>query len=481
MEAMTLKCSSCGHTVSADKKFCPECGADLSEQKEKKRKSRKKILIAALTVGLAAAAVFAFFSIGNSKFTPAGTVTAFQDAVENGDTGKLEGLLMTSDEALDVGQEEANALIEYLNGHPDKMDQLLEKLNRDAWIIEESGGKETGSSDEYFASLTLVPEGKGWLLFDDYKLEVIPAYIDMYTNNEEIALTAGEFSGNIPADSEEGIVFGPFLPGTYPVTATFDNTYVIKEVEEEVELFMVRQQEVVHSFDLKVEEVTVSVPEDDFRLVIDGQETDTVLSEGEQSVGLLPIDGSVGLSVKKSFPWGELESPEFALEGKGQYFDRDVMISFTDDEMDTLLQQFNETFRLYQQALSERDSSLLGDGATANYKSDLEEQIKEVNEEKPDYTGKLIETKYNMKRIEHPEYDEELEAYTMRFWIHRKYHEPNVTLGWLFRDTDKDEYTRTGIFTAVYDEEDEMWKIDSYKNDYYVIVTSEEKIYEIEN
>ncbi|WP_407668376.1 TcaA 3rd/4th domain-containing protein [Oceanobacillus damuensis] len=55
----------------------------------------------------------------------------------------------------------------------------------------------------------------------------------------------------------------------------------------------------------------VNASADDFTLYVNGEKTDIVLNEGEQSIGEFPNDGSVKLEIRKECPWGVVKSDEY--------------------------------------------------------------------------------------------------------------------------------------------------------------------------
>lgn len=129
----------------------------------------------------------------------------------------------------------------------------------------------------------------------------------------------------------------------------------------------------------------------------------------------------------------------------------------------------NEVVATYQEALSEQDASLLDEGVTEEMKERLEEHIAEVAKENPDYEGELVRAVYHSEHFSNPEFDKELDAYKMTMRIQHVFHEPNGNLGWLARDPDKDEYTRSRELTVVFNEDNGEWELHQNENLYFVI------------
>ncbi|MDO6448223.1 hypothetical protein [Oceanobacillus profundus] len=471
-----MKCPNCGHNLSGVKKFCPECGSNVSEQKAPRNK--KIFLVIGAIVGVLFIAVISLYVVGNKSFGTEQSISAFEDAVANEDTAKLKSLLVPAVESFEITDENTSAFINYLNSNPESLDELISKFHSQAEFINQTDGNNgTAYMDDVYATLNLIHDGKAWALFDDYKFEVIPAMITLAAENENITLSINEEEVATTTEETFEESFGPFMPGVYSVQALFDNTYVTAEQHDDLELFNNRQQAGFHEFELPLAPITVHALEDDFTLYINDKETDITISEGEQSIGTFPNDNSVSLDIRKDYPWGVVKSEEITIDSDHVNFNK--LHALNDEALHALMEQLNETIAQYQIALSERDASLLKDGITENFKEKLEDQITDVEKEDPDYTGKLVHTTYDLSKVSDPKFDENKDAYTLEFYVHHVFHEPNSNLGWLLRDRDEDQYTRSRKLTVIYDENAGEWKLDSNVNEYFIIVDSEAEEFEI--
>lgn len=54
-----------------------------------------------------------------------------------------------------------------------------------------------------------------------------------------------------------------------------------------------------------------------------------------------------------------------------------------------------------------------------------------------------------------------------------------VSLGWMFRDTDEDEYTRAKEMTVLFNEENGKWELHEMDSKHFVISTSDQVEFEL--
>nr|WP_188453563.1 hypothetical protein [Virgibacillus oceani]GGG62896.1 hypothetical protein GCM10011398_02840 [Virgibacillus oceani] len=78
------------------------------------------------------------------------------------------------------------------------------------------------------------------------------------------------------------------------------------------------------------------------------------------------------------------------------------------------------------------------------------------------------------------EYDKQSKTYKFNIKAEVTYHEPNGDLGWLYRDKDKKNYTRTRMLTVVYDGKSDKWQLDKNELYYHVVTDNEEIVFNLE-
>lgn len=442
---------------------------DNAEIQTPNTKPRKKTFFFITLVVGAVLFFVVFYFIGDNKFAADKQITAFKEAVSNNQINEVQDMLTSSNEEFEITEKNTAALITYLNANQD-LDELTSKLQVQAENIEDK-------NNNIYASIDIVKDGKAWLLFHQYRFEVTPAYLHPMANNEMIEYRINDEKADDILDyTDKG--YGPLMPGSYNVTALFDNSFVTDEQSAEVELYETTVEETVHSFDFPVAEIIVNSSYDDYHLYVNGERTDIIVIEGEQNIGEFPNDNSISLSIGKEFPWGEVMSLEETISEEN-VVEFQVEHALTKEARQELMEKMNSVFANYQEALTERDASLLEEGITENIKEKLVDRIAEIEKEYPNYEGKLVETIYDPDYLSNPEFDDELEAYKITMRTHQVFHEPNVNLGWLYRDEDKDEFTRTNELTVLFNEETSEWVLDSYKTLYYIIPESRKVIFDL--
>jgi uncharacterized membrane protein YvbJ len=447
-----------------EKEIKPE---EASETVPKKTKKKGVFIGSTILVLLVAGVVL--YLVGNNMNAPEKKIAAFTDAVENNEVDALQGLLTSSDETFEINSENTAELLTYLNANPGLLQELEEKFTTQA--------EENETGNEAYASINLVTDGKNMLFFDDYQFEVTPGYIHPMANGEAIEFFINEEPAeDVATYTDKG--YGPFMPGRYQIDAVFDNSFVSLEDRTEVELYDSPIEEVVYSFDFPVDDITAHSNYDEYVLYVNGEKTDVMIQEGEQNIGEFPNDESVSLFIGKDFPWGEVRSEEVVIteENEVEFL---VEHALSEDARTDLMEQMNSTIALYQEALTERDASLLDEGVTDELIEALEEHIEDIEENDPEYEGSLVGAIYDGEHISNPEFDEDLNAYTVTMRVQHIFHEPNGNLGWMFRDTDADEYTRSRELTVIFNEEIGEWELHDNSNRYFVIPSSREVEFEV--
>ncbi|WP_182858767.1 zinc ribbon domain-containing protein [Oceanobacillus picturae] len=475
-----MKCNHCGAALKSNtSNFCPECGADLTEQKVNAKRRSKKILFIIVPILVLVAALSVFFFIAKGKFTPENTVASFEEAVEQEDAGMLADLLTPAHDSLEITEENTAQFITYLKDHPTAYEELLSRLHNQVEFIKSTPEKSNGTAylDDMYGTVNIRQDGKEWLLFDGYQLQVVPAFIKLNTANKDVQLLInGEVAGT---STEEDFTetYGPFMPGAYEAMANFENDYSQVEEKVEIELFTTRQDTVEESFKLPISEISVESLLDGYTLAVNGEKTEIEINEGIQAVGVFPTDGSVSYSFHKDFPWGEVSSDEEPLES--DFVGLDTVNALTPEMQTNIMEQLNTTIAEYHQALAEKDVSIMKTGVTDKMKDTLKERQEKTAKKYPEYQGKLIRAEYDLSKISNPVFDEELDAYTITMRAHYIFYEPVENLGWLLADREKDEYTRSRELELVYDEDAEQWKLDTYENEYFIITSSVEKAFDL--
>ncbi|WP_067727331.1 TcaA second domain-containing protein [Oceanobacillus damuensis] len=222
-----MECTNCGYKLTGPKHYCPEYGTDLAEQYEARNIALKKKILFGSIIGIILIAFIVFYNIGSNRYNPELAISEFEEAVKNADISQLMNFLTPADESMEITEENIAAFLSYLEENPEVQEELLKKFKQQAANINsnESGNHASVYTDDMYATLNLTKQDKRWLVFDDYKMEVVPAFIYLYTNHENITLYINKEQVATTNNGEFEARFDPFMPGSYSLKAFFDNTY----------------------------------------------------------------------------------------------------------------------------------------------------------------------------------------------------------------------------------------------------------------
>ena len=175
--------------------------------------SKKSILIIVSSVAsvlvLGIVGVFLF----NQFDQPEKTVEQFEAAVKEDDAALLQELIMPDEEKAVVDKESAKALLNYLKANNHSYQAIKESLHKQ--LDKEDYGKTN-------QQISLVPgEKKG--LGKSYKLLVKTASIQISGQHEDDAVHFNIDKSKLDFEENEEGLYGPFLPGTYPIVLTVKN------------------------------------------------------------------------------------------------------------------------------------------------------------------------------------------------------------------------------------------------------------------
>lgn len=463
-----MRCLKCGNINKEQNQFCSECGSNLSGQNAGKegQKSKKQVIVLATTMIVIITGLIIFYQVGKAKFTPENVVQAFKEGVENNDPDKIQNLLLSSDKSFSINIDNTSNLVEFLEENQKVFENLIDKLNDEAKEL--NSGVTAHNTEGSYGTLNLTKDGKQWLFFDEYRLEVIPIYIKLAIESDEIDLS---INGENVSTSSKKEAFGPYMPGTHVVNAGYQNKYTSTAITDEINIFDSAEDTVMHEVEFPLAEVSIMSLHDEYKLFINGEQTDVVINEGENLIGTFPTDSSTAVYIQKEFPWGTVKSEEKPITS--DIVELDEINVFTKDEKTSLMEQLNEIISLYHKALTKRDEAILKTQVTDNLKKTLSEHLESTGDWNEPYEGELKKAVYDKSKITYPKYNEDLKGYTINFKAHYYLYEPNGhaygNLNWLGRDQEKQQYEASKELTLFYDEKESAWKLHNIENDYFHI------------
>jgi len=375
-------CQECGHEAKISDKMCTNCGTKLIEmeqplpstqqtpvkpQKEKKPMSKQQKIIFSV-VGILAILLIGFSIWANMYFSKDSTENRFFKAVDDKDAAQLEQLLMHENGSVaSKGEVEA-----FLKLADDLKDDELKDL------------------------VSFKPEGKFIGIFQKYKAEAIDqyAYYDGPTDGLKM-----KFNNSDAKDKkdQDGIKYGPLLPGIYTVNVSLDNDFGKSNTDLELELSNLHSDEVWMD-ELPIGEASIYVLNYDSDLMsesyvlVNGKKVEIDEYGDSAYFGPIFLDGSQSAKIVANYPWGEVESEAFPIDSSYLEFNASMVSTEELDSIkDTLL-----TFGEEMQNAKAQLSTDVFTTATDTLKEDfLSFEIDPLVQGNVYYTGKLNKVDLN--------------------------------------------------------------------------------------
>lgn len=299
------------------------------------KKVKKKNILIFSGLGFIALIIISFVIL-NKMNSPSHLIKEFEQAIDAEDSEKLSSILTTEEEGLDINKDTMTAFINLYASNKSDLRNMINQLE-----IQADG--HGGGYSVY--PVELVKDGKKLLFVDNYKLNLLPVYInvsttyegtDIFVNEEKLATADEEYFRD---------ELGPLTPGIHEVKAVYDTGFFHLDKEKEVEI---SDPGVASLVDLQLEGDNVSFDLltnnydqlSSIGLYINGKETDYDLTE-ESRVGPLLVDGSMNASFEAEFPWGTMKTEDLVIDDSLMSFNFGENKEFQDEIMEIII-TFNE-------------------------------------------------------------------------------------------------------------------------------------------
>ncbi|HEY4600831.1 MAG TPA: hypothetical protein VIG73_06080 [Cerasibacillus sp.] len=461
-----MNCQHCGHELTNNEDVCPNCGGFIEKQTNQETGEKKKLGKKPFFIGGAILAVIiilsVFYTTGKAKFDPNKQIQAFKEAVLDEKTKDVAAMLLSSENSLEITEDNTKKLVDYLKNNNDDFNQLIERLEDQASDYEKGRKSYT---DGVYGTINLEKGGKKWLFFDEYHFVVVPAHIHISSANSEIDILIND--EKVDTTSEHGThnkKYGPYMPGEYTVKGKLESEYFDAEEKEDIVLFDLNEDVARAEIEMNIGRVHVSSPfSGEATLFINDKKTDITVERGRKLIGQFPLDEPITFHVEKEMPWDTIQSDKKALNEEGPEINFDNLRLIIETEEEEIVSLVNDVFNSYTEALNKKDISVLHKQTTDNFKELFDEDLKRVKKEVPKYKGTLLSAHYRNDFYQEPKYDEKQDAYVFEVNMMFTYYEPNGSLGKLFDGDNNHEYQRGRTVTMIYDEKDNEWKVDSWK------------------
>src|SRR5699024_7964202 len=318
------------------------------------------------------------YMVGSSLLSPQKTVAKFEDAIHDGDAKTVANMLVNDDDDLTIDESSLQGFMDYFNAYHDELESLIDHLNKQ--------GKDDGESSGGYA-LNLIKDGKAFVIYDHYVIQVSPVYFEVYTNyaDTEIMMEDDIITTSDTDDYMKEV--GPFLPGKYTFVANYKSDFVDLTTEVEAEQFDPDYSESVDLY-IEGEEVEVNAPYEgmlnEVKMYINGEDTGVNVLQNN-IIGPVVSDGSMTASFEGEFPWGTITTGEIPLDSN--YID---VIFHANDDLNSTIQdiivQFNKEYIEVYTSADPSKFTVAGDILV----EDVVEQAEYEKENDILYQGKFI-------------------------------------------------------------------------------------------
>ena len=136
------------------------------------------------------------------------------------DSAALSRVLESSDQHLQVDEENIQSLMNYLQENPEYLQSLLTILQEQSRYYDEQGSVAASEYTEKIEGFLTLKKQNNTILPDTYKIEIDPVYLTVCTNAQDavIKINGEKVTETTQKSCEQKV--GPLLPGEYTVEAT---------------------------------------------------------------------------------------------------------------------------------------------------------------------------------------------------------------------------------------------------------------------
>ena len=302
-------CTNCGEKLNDDGK-CMKCD-ELIELNEDNNvvvdsvkvieKGRKKT---ALLGGIFSIVfLIIFYIIGNVCLSESNYLSKFEKAINDRDVERLK--TMISIEGCNLNSKTLEPLFEYAKNNPKSIEELLK-------------------SKEDSSPFTLIKNGKKFIFFNDYKMQIGAMYLRINVSEKDTELY---INGEKVDNTDENVFskeYGPFVPGTYEVKAVKKGNYGDIIINKKLDLVSASVEAKKLDIDYNNNYVYINSDYDDAKIYVNGTDAGITVG-GVGKFGPVSLDGSVGIYAVKTVNSRVFKSDVVTLTEKTK---NDVYLSF---------------------------------------------------------------------------------------------------------------------------------------------------------
>lgn len=466
-------CTECGHSLTEEAIFCPECGTKVEnnetsstpeEQKTTnttpakppapKKPMTKKQKLSIIAIAAVAVFLFALYQIGNSLTSIDRVLTNFEEAVHEGDAKQLADLLVASDARLEINEETVEPFLRYIDENPSYIGNIMDELRSQESYI--STSEESDVEFGYgYGPIRLIKDGKTAFLFDRYKLEVKAEFIEFHSGFPGTVVSLnGEEVGTVTNDYFE---YGPLMPGIHKVEAVYEGEYTDLTTEDTLVLM---NSDYMMEYYIDFDEVYVDFYSNynDAELFVNGESIGVTLNEIDM-LGPLNRTQDVTFHIERDFPWGRVKSEEVKLEENETYYELNLD-PVTEEVEEGLINAVSEYHEKTVEANKEFDANLYTN-VTSMFKEWLQDDLDYYKDWEYEFVGKgVVSSEFDLDSIylyfEDGAYHAQIVSryVTVGDYVDMEYADEDD-----IDSAEKREEEETKMFYLIYDENEKKWLI----------------------
>lgn len=318
-------CGKCGSDLEPGVKFCGKCGQVISSNNEtikpmkeenenlsfhsndvnsrdtiqtennkginKLLASKKnKIIFGSIVAVLLAFGVLWYIGSENSK--PSKIVESFNSAIASEDKSKIAELIYCSDSKLELSEKSVEPLLNYLKDNPSYSKNTIDELKKQALNLETNKSLSAIVNNKNSNTFNIVENGKKFLFFPNYKVEIKPIYVQISTGVKDVTFTLNdEEIGKSDVDNFTK-EYGPYIPGKYKLVSTYSGKYVSLNEDHDINTIAASDQKVKIEVFESLSYVKVSSDYPEAQIYVNDKDTGIKVSEA-QNFGPLSKDTKV--------------------------------------------------------------------------------------------------------------------------------------------------------------------------------------------
>ncbi|WP_423188957.1 zinc ribbon domain-containing protein [Alkalibacterium sp. f15] len=359
-------CEECGHKLEYEQKFCQGCGAAVvpkdtnssqgdphitkePKHPEKKGASSSKkpfpkgvIVTSVLVIFLSVAGYFSY-QYGQDYYSVRNQVDRMVKILHSKDYESIAANLTSTHDELEIDEDTIKPYVDVYLTDVDAI-ELRKAL----------------ATERSYESLKLVPKGSYFYLFDKYELELLPAFVTLSTNMENVTFSINAEEVVVSDEEDFSFEHGPLIPGEYVFSA-------VTKIDGH-ELMTEENSYVTASQD----NVLIDLPIQGFSFTVESNLDDPFVYINDKEIGQLQ-NGSGHFG-----PFGSLNESQLELrkeESFGELKTSAITMSAFDEENYYL--KFQESLNIDSAEMALRDMYYTLSGMTQDDNYDLEGLIED--------------------------------------------------------------------------------------------------------